>query len=143
MDGLLLYSFDYKAGGVIYSVSSGTFTGKGTSARISEFESLLRAHPEGVVVWGEWAASTGTHGVLVTGVIDGEVYAMDSSYNMGCFKEGIQKWTDTTMLDPSLCTDYWFINNITPEGTTDIRTLREESIDALHFNLLRQGITSV
>ena len=143
MDGLLLYSFDYKAGGVTYSVSSGTFTGKGTYARISEFESLLRAHPEGVVVWGEWAASTGTHGVLVTGVIDGEVYAMDSSYNMGCFKEGIQKWTDTTMLDPSLCTDYWFINNITPEGTTDIRTLREESIDALHFNLLRQGITSV
>ena len=84
-DGLLLYSFSYDAGGVTYTVSSGSFTGHGSNARIGEFESLLDAHPEGIVVWGIDAASTGTHGVLVVKAEDGEVYAMDSSYNMGMF----------------------------------------------------------
>ena len=113
MDGLLLYSFDYDAGGVRYSIASGSFTGEDSSSRIREFEKLLRIHPEGIVVWGIDAASTGTHGVLVVKAENGEVYAMDSSYNMGIFSEGIQKWTDTTMLDPCLVTDYWYI-----EGTS-------------------------
>jgi len=73
-DGLLLYSFCYDAGGTKYSVASGSFKGEGTYARISEFESLLRQHPEGIVVWGIEAASTGTHGVLVVKVENGEVY---------------------------------------------------------------------
>ena len=111
-EGLLLYSFSYEAEGSTYTVSCGSFSGESDSARIAEFESLLKYHPEGIVVWGIEAASTGTHGVLVTDVVDGEVYAMDSSYNMGIFSEGIQKWTDTTMLAPSLCTDYWYISDI-------------------------------
>lgn len=143
-DGLLLYSFCYDAGGTKYSVASGSFTGKGTYARTSEFESLLKEHPEGIVVWGIEAASTGTHGVLVVKVENGEVYAMDSSYNMGMFSEGIQKWKDTTMLDPSLVTDYWYINEITPDNSDPgLGTLRTEPIKALHFNMLRQRITSV
>lgn len=144
MDGLLLYSFCYDAGGTKYSVASGSFKGEGSYARIAEFESLLKAHPEGIVVWGIEAASTGTHGVLVVKVENGEVYAMDSSYNMGMFSEGIQKWKDTTMLDPSLVTDYWYISDITPDGNDPgADTLRAESIKALHFNMLRQRITSV
>ena len=124
MDGLLLYSFDYDDEGLTYTISSGSFTGEGTYARIGEFESLLREHPEGIVVWGIDAASTGTHGVLVVKAENGEVYAMDSSYNMGMFSEGIQKWTDTTMLDPSLVTDYWYISDISQngDGLTEIDT---------------------
>ena len=122
MDGLLLYSFSYEAEGVTYSIASGSFEGEGCRARIGEFENLLREHPEGVVVWGMDAASTGTHGVLVVKAENGEVYAMDSSYNMGPFKEGIQKWTDTTMLDPSLVTDYWYISGITPDSSGKIRS---------------------
>lgn len=144
MDGLLLYRFDYDAGGVRYSIDCGSFTGEGSSARIGEFEKLLDAHPEGIVVWGIDAASTGTHGVLVVKVESGEVYAMDSSYNMGIFSEGIQKWTDTTMLDPSLCTDYWYIREVTKDGIPlDPGQLSGESIDALHFKILRRRITSV
>ena len=144
MDGLLLYSFDYNSGGATYSVACGSFTGDGSYARISEFESLLNAHPEGIVVWGIDAASTGTHGVLVVKVENGVVYAMDSSYNMGAFSEGIQKWDDTTMLDPSLCTDYWFIDEVTEGGIAlDSVVPAEKNIRALHFNLLRQRITSV
>ena len=115
MDGLLRYSFCYESGGLAYSVSCGSFKGEDSSARIREFESLLKDHPEGIVVWGIDAASTGTHGVLVIKVENGEVYAMDSSYNMGMFSEGIQKWKDTTMLDLSLVTDYWYISEIVPD----------------------------
>ena len=114
-DGLLLYSFSYDSGGVTYNIDTGSFKGEDGRARIGEFENLLKDHPEGIVVWGIDAASTGTHGVLVTKVENGVVYAMDSSYNMGSFSEGIQKWTDTTMLDPSLCTDYWYISGTTAD----------------------------
>ena len=120
-DGLLLYRFCYESEGVTYSVASGSFKGEGSRARIGEFEELLSDHPEGVVVWGINAASTGTHGVLVVRAENGEVYAMDSSYNMGPFKEGIQKWKDTTMLDPSLVTDYWYISEVTPDNTELVR----------------------
>ena len=144
MDGLLLYRFDYESGGLSYSIDCGSFTGEGKYARIAEFESLLKVHPEGIVVWGIEAASTGTHGVLVVKVENGEVYAMDSSYNMGIFSEGIQKWTDTTMLDPSLCTDYWYISDVTQDGVSlGSGMLNDESINTLHFNILRRRITSV
>lgn len=142
-DGLLLYSFDYDAGDVTYSISSSSFTGEGSYARISEFESLLRAHPEGIVVWGADAASTGTHGVLVVKVENGEIYAMDSSYNMGSFSEGIQKWTDTTMLDPGLCTDYWFISGTSADGNAPDIDTPNPWVRARHFNMLRMRITSV
>ena len=138
-DGLLLYSFSYDAGGVTYTVSSGSFTGHGSNARIGEFESLLDVHPEGIVVWGIDAASTGTHGVLVVKAEDGEVYAMDSSYNMGMFHEGIQKWKDTTMLDPALVTDYWYISDVTP----DIPVLQEIECRDFHFKTLKVRIKSV
>ena len=138
VDGLLLYSFSYEAEGVKYSISCGSFSGEGRQARIKEFESLLKDHPEGIVVWGIDAASTGTHGVLVVKVENGEVYAMDSSYNMGMFKEGIQKWSDTTMLDPSLVTDYWYISDVTDDGSRQItRPLNNNPLIELDFNKLK------
>ena len=138
MDGLLLYSFSYEADGIKYSISCGSFSGEGRQARIKEFESLLKDHPEGIVVWGIDAASTGTHGVLVVEVENGEVYAMDSSYNMGMFKEGIQKWSDTAMLDPSLVTDYWYISDVTDDGSRQItRPLNNNPLIELDFNKLK------
>lgn len=138
-DGLLLYSFCYNSGETEYNITSRHFTGEGTQARIAEFERLLEEHPEGIVVWGINAASTGTHGVLVVKVENGEVYAMDSSHNMGMFKDGIQKWTDTTMLDPSLVTDYWYISDI----TQDEKEQKVEVNKTPYFNMLRYRITCV
>lgn len=143
-DGLLLYRFCYSSEGATYNISSGSFKGEGRYARISEFESLLQDHPEGIVVWGIDAADTGTHGVLVVKVENGEVYAMDSSYNMGMFSEGIQKWSDTTMLDPSLVTDYWCIDEIIDNGEPEtVFTPTVEPLKDYHFNMLRLRITSV
>jgi hypothetical protein len=89
-------------------------------------------------VWGVDAASTGTHGVLVVNVENGEVYAMDSSYNMGMFSEGIQKWTDTTMLDPSLVTDYWYISDIEGGGSVqNTSPLIENPLREYDFKILR------
>lgn len=138
VDGLLLYSFCYEADGIEYNISCGSFSGGGRQARINEFESLLKDHPEGIVVWGVNAASTGTHGVLVVKVENGEVYAMDSSYNMGMFSEGIQKWTDTTMLDPSLVTDYWYISDITGDSSgQNTIPLKKNPLKEYDFKILR------
>jgi hypothetical protein len=115
-DGLMHNSFNYTDDGITYSISTGTFKGEDSAARIKEFAELVRSHPEGVVVYGADAAETGTHGVLLVDVIDGVVYAADTSNNMGDRNKGIQKWKDTTMLDPSLCTDYWYIREISVGG---------------------------
>ena len=115
-DGLMHNCFSYTDDGITYSISTGTFEGEDNAARIKEFAELVRSHPEGVVVYGEDAAETGTHGVLLVDVVDGVVYAADTSNNMGDRNIGIQKWNDTTMLDPSLCTDYWYISEISIGG---------------------------
>ena len=74
-DGLMHNSFSYKDDGITYSISTGTFEGKDKAARIQEFEKLVKAHPEGIVVYGAEAAETGPHGVLLVDVVDGVVYA--------------------------------------------------------------------
>lgn len=133
VDGCLLSSFSFEDEGLTYNVSFGEFKGESDSARIAEFASLLEDHPEGVVVHGDWAASTGTHGVLVVGIENGQVYTVDASYNMGVFNDGIQKWEDTTMLEPSLSTRYWYISSIEQSVMTD----EERALKRLCFNLLR------
>ena len=139
LDGCLMYRFSYEAEGVTYDIRTGSFSGENDSERIAEFEKLLKKHPEGIVVWGADAASSGTHGVLVTEIKDGEVYVMDASYNMGIFSEGIQKWTDSTMLAPSLVTDYWYINETTPDEDAVTETQKSD----YHFKTLRVRITCV
>lgn len=143
-EGLLLYNFCYDVDDITFSISTGSFSGQDNYARIAEFESLLKDHPEGIVVWGVDAASTGTHGVLVVKVENGTVYAVDSSYNMGMFKEGIQKWTDTTMLDPSLATDYWYISDVSGGGSTqNIFSHTYELFRAHHYNRMRMRVSSI
>ena len=116
--GLLLNSFTFDAEGLVFGIDSGKFTGKGDAARIREFENLLKAHPEGIVVHGTKAASSGTHGVLVVKVENGVVYAADSSRNTGLNNKGIQKWKKTTMLNPSKVTKYWYISQISVSSKT-------------------------
>ena len=138
-EGCLLYNCSYEAEGVKYTISCGKFSGYTDAERIAEFKSLLREHPEGIVVWGIGAANTGTHGVLVTDVVDGQVYVMDSSFNMGIFSEGIQRWEDSTMLDKVLVTDYWYLSDI----SADEVTVRETQVNSFHFKTLRARITTV
>lgn len=132
-DDCLLSSFSFESEGLKYNVGFETFEGQDSASRIGEFEALLQSHPEGIVVHGDEAASTGMHGVLVTGVADGKVYAMDASCNMGMFNEGIQEWKDTTMLDPSLVTRYWYIESI----SGCVRSPEELALKRLYFNMLR------
>lgn len=116
--GLLLNSFKVDTEGLVYQVDSGPFTGNGDAAKQKEIEDLLRIHPEGIVVHGDKAASTGPHGVLVTGVKNGVLYAADPTRNTGLNNKGIQKWKDTTMLDVSRVEKYWYISAITPSTKT-------------------------
>ena len=130
-DGLMHNSFSFTDDGITYSISTGSFEGEGSAARIQEFEKLVRSHPEGVVVYGADAAETGTHGVLLVDVIDGVVFAADTSNNMGDRNMGIQKWEDTTMLDPSLCTDYWYISDISAGERAASKTFKGRLFDPL------------
>lgn len=131
--GLLWNKFDYDAEGLVVSVNSGLFTGKGDKARIKEIEDLLRVHPEGIVVHGKNAASTGTHGILALYVKNGVIYAADSTRNTGLNNKGIQKWKNTTMLNPSKVTKYWYVSGTStslktsPNKYTKKSTLRVES----------------
>ena len=128
--GLLLNSFQFDAEGLVFGIDSGKFTGKGNAARIKEFETLLVMHPEGIVVHGTNAASSGTHGVLVVKVENGVVYAADSSRNTGLNNMGIQEWKNTTMLDPSKVTKYWYISQISRSTQTipsSTQSVNEES----------------
>lgn len=127
ISGLLKNSFKVDAEGLVYIVDSGLFTGKGDAARIKEFEMLLKVHPEGIVVHGTKAASSGTHGVLVVKVVDGVPYAADSSRNTGLNNKGIQKWEDTTMLNPGKVTKYWYISETGASSTTQASSKAKKS----------------
>lgn len=129
--GLLLNSFTFEADGLAYKVGCGFFSGAGNDGRIREFETLIKAHPEGVVVWGEGAASSGTHGVLLVDVRDGVPYAADSSHNTGSQKKGIQKWSDTSMKDPVKVTKYWYIKEVGISKNTTKSTISQSSVSTL------------
>lgn len=131
--GLLWNKFNFDFEGLVVSVDSGLFYGKGDQARIKEIEDLLRVHPEGIVVHGIGAASTGTHGILALYVKNGVIYAADSTRNTGLNNKGIQKWKNTTMLNPSKVSKYWYISGIStslktkPSKNTTNSHLRVES----------------
>lgn len=116
--GLLWNKFTYDDEGLVYSVDSGLFKGKTDKARIKEIEDLLRVHPEGIVVHGINAASTGTHGILAIRVENGVIYAADSTINTGLNNKGIQPWKNTTMLNPSKVSKYWYISGISVSQKT-------------------------
>ena len=138
ISGLLRNSFRVEADGLVYIVGSGLFTGKGDAARIQEFEMLLKAHPEGIVVHGTNAASSGTHGVLVVKVQNGIPYAADSSRNTGLYNKGIQKWDDTTMRNPGRVTKYWYISEISASGAVQASsTSSAEKTSTLSIKSLR------
>lgn len=138
ISGLLRNSFRVEADGLVYIVNSGLFTGKGDTARIQEFDTLLKTHPEGIVVHGTNAASSGTHGVLVVKVQNGVPYAADSSRNTGLYNKGIQKWEDTTMLKPGKVTKYWYISEISASGAAQANsTSNAEKMSTLGIRSLR------
>ena len=110
--GLLLHRFTFETDGMSYKVRVGFFKGNTNAARIREFERLIKAHPEGVVIWGKDASVFGMHGVLLTDVKKGVPYVMDSWYNLGPRKCGIQVWDDSSMKSPILCTQYWLIKEV-------------------------------
>ena len=134
-DGCMVSDFRFEDEGLSYRVRYAEFSGSTDGERIEEFRQLLKKHPEGIVVHGAGAAETGTHGVLVVGVDGYQVYAVDATYNKGDFNKGIQKWEDTTMLDPWMVTQYWYIDEIVrTEPKAKIKPIKE-----LYFNMLRRA----
>lgn len=109
--GLLRNSFNYTCDGIKYTVKNHVLTGN-AEKKVKDITALLESHPEGIVVWGKNAATTGTHGILVTGSKDGKLYAVDSTHNTYRMNRGIEPWENTTMKSISYCTDVWMISSI-------------------------------
>lgn len=139
ISGLLLNSFRIDQEGLVYKIESARFSGKSEKARKKEIEELLKTHPEGIVVHGEKASVTGPHGVLVTAVKSGTVYAADSTRNTGLNNKGIQKWKDTTMLTLDKVNKYWYISEIKSSSKTkphdDINS--EKTLSSLKIRSVR------
>ena len=106
-------SFTIKGGGFTYNVGCCYLKSTTASGKTKEIAAMLANHPEGIVVWGSGAASTGDHGVLIVEVRDGVVYAVDPAHNVGSLKKGIQAWNKTTMLGIARCSKVWYIKSIT------------------------------
>jgi hypothetical protein len=88
--GALKHSFSYSNDGIKYTVKHAELDSKSEKAKIKEIETILKKHPEGIVVWGSKATKSGTpHGVLAVKVKSGKVYAIDSAYNKGNSYKGI------------------------------------------------------
>ena len=109
--GLLRNNFNYTCDGIKYTVQVHSLTGN-SEKKIKDITSLLKSHPEGIVVWGKGAATTGTHGILVTDSIDGKLYGVDSTHNTRKMNVGIEPWENTTMKSINYCTNVWFISSI-------------------------------
>ena len=109
--GLLRNSFTYTCDGIKYKVVNHSLSGD-SAKKIKDIKSLLASHPEGIVVWGRRAATTGMHGVLVVGCVDGKLYAIDSTHNTGRLNRGIEPWEETTMKNISNCTEMWLFSSI-------------------------------
>lgn len=115
--GAFRNSFSYSNDGITYSVITQDLTGNAEN-KMRDIQALLANHPEGVIVWGRNAAKSGPHGVLVTGISDGKLYAVDSTHNTFKANEGIEEWSKTTMKSISYCTDVWFFKSITGGAST-------------------------
>ena len=133
VDGCLQSSFTFESEGLTYEIGYGEFCGEDNESRIREIAALLKEHPEGIVVHGDWAATSGTHGCLAVKVEDGQLYAADAACNTGMFSEGIQKWEDTSMLDPVMVTRYWYIKSVRKSGPAP----KAETVREMYFNMLR------
>ncbi len=110
--GLFRNSFSFTCDGITYGVSNYELSGNAEN-KMKDITTLLASHPEGIIVWGRKAATTGMHGVLVTGVSNGVLYAVDSTHNTGRSNAGIEPWDKTTMKPIQNCSDVWFCSSIT------------------------------
>lgn len=128
--GLLKNKFNYTCDGIKYTVQVHALTGN-SAKKIKDVTSLLKSHPEGVVVWGKGAATTGTHGILVTESKDGKLYCVDSTHNTHKRNVGIEPWENTTMKNISHCTYVWFCSSISGgagAGPTGPSTLNASAV---------------
>lgn len=126
--GLFKNSFSFTCDGIRYNVSNYELTGDAEN-KMKDITTLLQSHPEGIIVWGRKAATTGMHGVLVTGFRDGVLYAVDSTHNTGKSNAGIEAWENTTMKPIQNCSDVWFCSSI--EGGAGANVSGESTLSAL------------
>ena len=107
------WNWSYSNDGLVYTIGRGKLYGKNAAQKQAEIQALLKAHPEGIVVWGARATKWwGPHGVLAVSVDGGTLYAADPQHNRGNTNVGIQSWGWTIMRTLNACTQYWYIRKV-------------------------------
>ena len=116
--GAFRHSFYYINDGISYHVTHKEISGN-AEKKTKTINELLAKHPEGIIVWGKNAASSGPHAVLIVSYSNDTFYAVDSTHNNFGSNAGIEKWSATTMKSIDKCTDIWYTDSISGKaGTT-------------------------
>ena len=104
-------TFTYTNDGLSYKIVNQELSGN-ASNKMKDVTALLANHPEGIIIWGPSAATSGPHAVLIVGHAGGVLYAVDSTHNTYKSNAGIEPWGRTTMKTIDKCTDVWYISTI-------------------------------
>ncbi|MBO5994214.1 MAG: hypothetical protein J6Q41_01725 [Firmicutes bacterium] len=107
------YTFTYD--GLTFTVKYKKLKGD-YAARKKKIKSMLKKHPEGIVGLGYSKYST--HGVLLTGYVDGVLYAADSALNYGSFNKGITPYSETIMKSLKTVKHVWYLKEVTGTSTS-------------------------
>ncbi|MCQ2551310.1 MAG: hypothetical protein MJ146_03900 [Clostridia bacterium] len=104
------WDYTYHKGDLTFVGARGTLPG-GYEDNKAKLKSLLKKHPEGIVVHGY--DNYTTHGVLITEFKNGTFYAVDSANNHGDENKGIVKFKNTTLRSLGGCFQYWYLKKVT------------------------------
>ena len=104
-------TFTYTNDGFSYKIVNQELSGNEKN-KMKDVTALLANHPEGIIIWGPSAATSGPHAVLIIGQAGGVLYAIDSTHNTYKSNAGFEPWGKTTMKNISKCSDVWYISTI-------------------------------
>ena len=105
----------YSKAGIRFQVVSGSLPGTSAGNR-KKLISLLKKHPEGVVVLG--TNGWGPHGALISEYKKGVFYCADSAQNYSGKNKGITRYTATTMGSLKSCYKYWYLKKVSGRSYT-------------------------
>lgn len=104
-------TFTYTNDGLSYKIINQELSGNANN-KMRDVTALLANHPEGIIIWGSSAATSGPHAVLIVGQNGGNLLAIDSTHNTYKSNVGIEPWGNTTMKTIDKCSDVWYISTI-------------------------------
>lgn len=112
----VLNKYTYTYDGLTFKGNSGKLSGS-VSQKKKKLRTLLKKHPEGIVVWARNCGKGYPHAVLLTEYKNGTFYCAEPTYNADKYKKkgknkGIQKFSQCTITSMGRLTKYWYLEEV-------------------------------